>query len=463
MTRSRAVAAVAIALSALLGATGCTSSGDTEESETGSITVWIPEDVPERVSAMEAIFADFTESSGTEVELVAVAEDQLVQLLTASAAAGDLPDVLGGLALPVVRTLSTNELIDTEAVGAVLSGLGEDTFSSQAIALTKDGSTQLAVPSESWAQLLYYRKDLFDKAGLAAPTSYANILAAAEALDSSDVAGFAGANASGDAFTEQTFEHIALGNDCQMVDDAGTVLFDSPQCVESLKFYGDLIGQYSLPGIQDVDTTRAAYFAGQAAMTIWSTFLLDELAGLREDAKPTCDECVDDPTFLSSNTGVVTAIEGSSGTQSALFGEITSWTITTEAATEASKEFVDYMMTDGYVPYLAIAPEGKVPVRPGTAENPTQYADAWAELEVGVDSKAPLSDFYPPEVLEALTSASDEMSRWAIPQGQGELLGATQGEQPVATAVNEVTTGTDASTAATELADSVREIQESIK
>ena len=39
-----------------------------------------------------------------------------------------------------------------------------------------------------------------------------------------------------------------------------------------------------MPGNQDADTTRATYFAGDAAMVIWSSFLLDELAGLRNDA-----------------------------------------------------------------------------------------------------------------------------------------------------------------------------------
>ena len=65
-----------------------------------------------------------------------------------------------------------------------------------------------------------------------------------------------------------------------------------------------------MPGAQDVDTTRASYFAGQAAMVIWSSFILDEMAGLRDDAKPNCPECQSDPAFLAKNTGVVTTIAG---------------------------------------------------------------------------------------------------------------------------------------------------------
>jgi hypothetical protein len=102
------------------------------------------------------------------------------------------------------------------------------------------------------------------------------------------VAGFIGANVAGDAFTEQTFEEIGLGNDCQLVDDGGKVTFDSPECVAALDFYGQLQQNYSVTGAQDVDTTRAAYFAGKGAMLIWSSFVLDEMAGLRKDALPTC-------------------------------------------------------------------------------------------------------------------------------------------------------------------------------
>jgi multiple sugar transport system substrate-binding protein len=454
-----AASAAALASVASLAACG----GDEGEGDGGDgITVWIQEDLPDRVAATQDIVDDFTAASGVEVELVAVAEDQFTQLLTSSAAAGDLPDVIGGISLPQVRTMSANELVDTDAVGEVMDGLDPKTFAERAIELTAEDDTQLAIPSESWAQLLLYRKDLFDEAGLAAPTTYDDILAAAEALDSGEMAGFVGATAPGDAFTEQTFEHVALGNGCQLVDDSGEVTLDSPECVEAFGFYGDLIENYSVPGAQDVDTTRASYFAGQAAMFIWSTFVLDEMAGLREDAMPNCPECEQDPAFLAENTGVVTTLQGPDGTGPAAFGEITSWTITADSATEPATQFVEYMFGDGYMPWIAIAPEGKVPVRLGTADNPTDFSDQWAELPVGVDTKAPLSDFYSAEVLDALATGPSEFSRWGLTQGQGDLLGALQGEQPVATAVNEVTTGADPQEAAEKAAETVRSVQDSL-
>ena len=122
------------------------------------------------------------------------------------------------------------------------------------------------------------------------------------------------------------------------------------------------------------------------------------------------------------------------------------------------------MMTDGYEPWIAIAPEGKVPVRSGPESGSTEYADAWAGMDVGVDTKAPLSEFYGQDVIDALTAGTDTLPRWAIPQGQGDLLGAIQGEQPVANAVNEVSNGTDPAEAAVQqAADAIREAAESVQ
>ncbi len=425
--------------------------------------VWTGDTIPDRVAKTKQIIAKFTESTGVQVELVGVDEDQFSQLLTSAAAAGKLPDVIGSQPLAAIRSLSANDLLDADAAKAVVDKLGADTFSARSLELTRQGDEQLSVPTDAWSQLLYYRKDLFDKAGLKAPETYADITAAAKALDTPQLAGFVGATTPGDAFTQQTFEHIALGNGCQMVDDAGNVTIDSPQCVAAFQFYKDLVTSYSVRGTQDVDTVRASYFAGKAAMAIWSTFLLDELAGLRNDAKPSCPECKKDPKFLAANTGVVAAIAGPDG-EPAQFGEVSSWAVTATAEKEPSQKFIEYMLSDGYTDWIGIAPEGKYPVRTGTAENPKQYVDAWQDLAVGVDKKAPLSDFYPEPVIGILTSGADKFSRWGITQGQGDLVGASLGELPVPKAIGELVTGrTDAAGAAKQAAADLNTIKKSLQ
>jgi multiple sugar transport system substrate-binding protein len=466
------LAATGAALAVMAVAAGC-GGGDGGDGGGGGgggggsskqLTVWTLENLPDRMAAQKQIAAAFTEESGIKVKLVGIAEDQYSQLLTSAAASGKLPDVIGALSLAGVRELTANDLSNSDVARAVVDGLGEDTFSEPALDLTRDGDEQLSVPSDAWAQLLVYRKDLFEEAGLSEPKTYDDITAAAKALDSDAVAGFVGANIPNDSFTEQTFEHLALANGCEMVDDEQKVTLDTPNCAEAFSFYGDLLQNYSVPGAQDVDTTRASYFAGKAAMVIWSSFILDEMAGLRNDAKPTCPECRSDPAYLAKNSGVATALQGPSGSEPAQFGEVVSWVATAEANEDASEQFISYMMEQGYSDWIGFAPEGKIPTRQGTQDEPTKYIDAWSTLPAGVDKKAPLSDFYDQQTLDALRSSPDTMKRWAITQGAGDLLGATLSELPVAKEVNKVTTGdVDGETAAKEANDAVTSIQDSLQ
>lgn len=458
MSRTKRLAAAAAAL-AMLPLAAC-SGGSATADDAKSITVWTTDTEQARVADTERIISDFTKETGIKVKLVSIAEDQLIQTVTSAAAAGELPDAMGGLSLASVRTLSSNDLLDTETTTEIVESLGAGTFSQESLALTREGDTQLAVPSHIWSQMLIYRKDLFAKEGLAPPETYEDVLKAAKTLDGGGMAGFVGPTAPSDVFTQQTFEQIALANGCQLVDESGQVALDSSQCVGAFDFY-DQLSNYSIPGAQDVDTTLAAYFSGKAAMIPWSTYILDEMAGLVNDTPTTCPECRADPAYLAKNSGFVTTLEGPDG-EPAQFGEVVSWGIPTDAASDSARKFVEYMMTDGYVDWTAMAPEGKFPARQGTETDQTKFVDAWETLPMGVDRKAPLSKFYSDEVLDQIRTGPEEFERWGIKQGQGDLVGAMLGELPVPKAVAAMTSGeTGPRGAAAEATELVRSIQES--
>jgi multiple sugar transport system substrate-binding protein len=428
------------------------------------LVVWTLENLPERLAAIRSVTERFTQATGITVEMVGVDENQFTELVTASAASGVLPDVVGSLPLAAVRSLAANELLDPAATGQALAALDPETFSARALELTREGNAQLAVPSEAWPQLLLYRRDLFAAAGLPEPRTYADVTAAATKLNTDDVAGFVGATIAGDAFTQQTFEHLALANGCEMVDEGGRVVLDSPACVAAFAFYDDLIRNHSVAGAQDVDTTRATYFAGKAAMVIWSSFILDELAGLRDDAAPSCPQCVADPRFLVDNTGIVTALTGPDGREPAQFGEVQSWAVLADANAGPAARFIDFMMSDGYLDALGSAPEGKFPTRSGTPEEPTLFVDAWRTLPAGVDRRVPLGELYPAPVLDALAGSVGTFRRWGITQGQGALVGATLGELPVPQAIAAMTSGEiDPAEAAQEATVAVSELQDSLR
>ncbi|HEX5882402.1 MAG TPA: extracellular solute-binding protein [Actinomycetota bacterium] len=448
----------------LLAAAGCGGGGD-EGGEGGdnAITFWLAEDVAQRVAAIETIVKGFQDQSGVQVKVVAIAEDQLATQIQSASAGGTLPDVMGPLSLGFVQNLATDDLADPDAANEVIDSLGRETFSERALSLVQADGKPMGVPSDTWTQLLVYRKDLFEKAGLEAPDTFDKILAAATKLEQPGQNGIVAATKAGESFTEQTFEYFALANGCQLTDDQGAIQLTSPQCVATFKFYDDLIKGGSARGGQDVDTTRAAYLAGKAGMIVWSSFLLDELAGLRNDALPTCEQCRSDKQFLSDNSGVVTAISGPDG-QPTQFGEISNYVIIKDGNVDPAKQFVEYMLSDGYVDWLAVTPEGRFPARSGTKDNPEEYNQAWSKLEVGVDSKEPLSELYGPEVLEALTKSTDTMNRWGFEQGQGRIVGALAAEQPIPKALAAMLDGQLTPDAAAKQAQAdVEEIAQSIE
>jgi multiple sugar transport system substrate-binding protein len=457
----RRTAVAALLAAAFLATTACTATPETKNAaaDTGELTVWTTEDQSERVAAQQRIMDKFTEKTGTKVKLVAIGEDQLSSVLSSSAAAGELPDVIGALSLNSTNQLKIDEVLDTGAAAEVVNGLGADSFSKRALELTSADGQQLAVPSDGFAQLLYYRKDLFAKAGLKAPESYDDIEAAAKALNQNGRAGIVAATAPADSFTQQTMEWISLANGCELSDNQGNVKLDSDQCRNALEFSGDLLKSYSVPGNQDADTTRASYFSGQAAMTIWSSFLLDELAGLRSDALPTCPECTGDPGYLAKNTGIISAIKGPDGEEPAGFGEVVSWNILKDASPQA-KDLVSFMMSDGYKDWLAVAPEGKLPARLGTAESADEYSKAWQAMEAGVDKKALLYSVYSPAILKEITDSVDKFDRWGILQGQGALAAAVSGQyvipKALASIINSGSSAQDAITQAQNDAESVK-------
>ncbi len=427
---ARALATILALLVVGAGACGTSGSGDEEEPEGTRVTVWILENEPDRVRATRANVDRFTRQTGIGVELVAVGDDELASRVAQAEKDGRLPDV-AQLPLGSVHTYAARGLLDETAAEDVVDRLDDDSFSQTALTLVSREGRIAAVPSDGWGQLLIYRKDLFGQAGLEPPETLEDVRRAARRLHREGRAGIALANVPGDTFTAESFEHLALAADCQLVDDAGTVTLDSAPCRSAFAVYAELAGRYSPGGVLDADRTRDAYFAGRAAMILWSPFLLDAMAGLRDDARPTCPECREDPAFLARNSGLVGALSSRGGAP-AQYGEIASWGLFHDEDTAPAKRFVEYMLSDGYLRWLALSPQGKYPVRAGDGSRPQRFFDGWEALESGVERKAPLRRFYSETAIQALRDGAGNFQRWGFPQERAALTGALRQTQPVA-------------------------------
>ncbi len=294
------------------------------------ITFWTTEVQPERMEKQKIMAKAFEAKTGISVEVIPVEEKDLGTRATAAAAAGDLPDVIYHT-LQYVLPWAEAGILDVDANNAVVKDLGKKTFAPGALNMAKSGSKIAAVPVDGWTQMVVYRKDLFQKAGLEPPTNYANIVKAINALSNDNMYGFVAATKTDENFMSQVLEAKA-----------------SPK--------GELFWKQS----------RALYFAGRTPMIIWSPFIMDELAGLRDSAPPTFNV---DPTSneLAQKTGFITNFSGPDNKKGAAWADIRYFGITADADTDEAKKFIMYSMNEGYTATLGIAPEGKFPVRRGNS------------------------------------------------------------------------------------------------
>jgi multiple sugar transport system substrate-binding protein len=383
------------------------------------ITFWTTEVEKDRLEIQREIARDFTQKSQIKVRVVPVQENLLAERVTAAFAARSLPDVLFH---PIDFTIGWAEagILDGRSATEVVSLLGEDTFGGGPLNLARFSGGFAAIPTDGWGQLLLYRKDLFQEKELPVPDHWDGILKGAQALHNPPLMwGFEAATDPGQTYTQQVFEHLALSNGVRLTNQSGKVDLDTPEMVQTLEFYKSLI-QFTPPGNLYWLHTRMDYLSGRAAMIIWSPFILDELSGLRRDQPVVPDMARGKPGFLAKNTGFVSIIKGPKG--AAQYGQINYLGITRDADKSAAKKWVEFLLSDGYLRWLGMAAEGKLPLHKGAKDEPNRYVKGWMGLEFGVTTRAKISEFYGTDVVKTIMSGSDGFDRWGFSEGKGALI-----------------------------------------
>jgi multiple sugar transport system substrate-binding protein len=392
------------------------------------ISFWTTEVEKDRVEVQKSIAADFAKKAGIGVRVIPVEENLLTERVTAAFAAKALPDVIFH---PIDFTMGWIQagILNSKAATQVITQLGKDTFAAGPLTLVQTGDGYGAVPADGWGQLLLYRKDLFAQKNLAIPDHWDSILAAAKALHNPPLLwGFEAATDPSQAYTQQVFEQFALSDNARLTTKEGKVDLNTPEMVETLEFYKSLC-KFTPPGNLYWLHTRMDYLSGRAAMIIWSPFILDELSGLRRDQPVVPDMAKGEPGWLAKNTGFVTTIHGPKG--AAQYGQTNYFGISCDADKEAAQKWVQFLLTDGYLKWLAMAPEGKLPVRKGTAQEPNHFVEGWMDLEFGVTTRAKISQFYGMDVAKTLMAGAENFDRWGFAKGKGALVSKIYGTKVI--------------------------------
>ncbi|MET9307274.1 sugar ABC transporter substrate-binding protein [Streptomyces cellulosae] len=187
--RGRTSAAVALGAVLALTATACgddgSGSGDgAEGSGTGKIVFW-DNNGGVRTDIWKEIIADFEKANpDIDVQYVGIASTEYQSKVDTAIQGGGLPDV-GGISASMLAGFAAQgalEPLDERLEGSSLNGkLNKDMIES--LRAAGGGDDQLySVPTSANNGVLYYRTDMFQKAGLQEPTTWDRFFEAAEKL-----------------------------------------------------------------------------------------------------------------------------------------------------------------------------------------------------------------------------------------------------------------------------------------
>ncbi|WP_158297185.1 ABC transporter substrate-binding protein [Zhihengliuella sp. ISTPL4] len=455
MTRSSVprIAAPLATLAALSLLAGCSAATDDTASDDRSIVFWTPQTTPERLAAQEAVADAFTEETGIAVEVVPMAGADQDQALVTGAASGDVPDVILH-ASTQTGAWTSQGLLDTAAASAVVDSLDRATFNENALsAVTIDGEVS-AVPSDGWSHVIAYRADLLEEAGVAVPTSVEELATAATTIkEELGITGLAFGTQAGTASATEGIQSLFQSAGCELVED-GEVTVDSAACTAAAEQFLTLRNS-STAGDFDVTSARAAYLNGDAAMLLFSTHILDELAGLDPATPATCPECTDTPDFLAQNTGFVTVL----GDEPRQYGAVLSYGIPTGADAEAAQEYVEFVLDEGYADTLGVATEGRIPLRNGSADDPEAFAAAWGGLGIGPAHDRTSADIYGDEFVDGMSEGINSIYLWGMGTDDATLAGLVSSQGVLANQIEALYNGTPAAEVTAAMKAAVEEVK----
>ncbi len=360
------------------------------------VEFWTTDNESDRVAVYEAVAAAYmAQNPNVEVRIVPIQEAGVSQRIAVAVAANRKPDIVR-MGIERVATFAADGILDQDASMAVINSIGMDDFREGPLSMVIDPATgkYAAVPYDGWIQAIWYRTDLFDQLGLAAPVTWDAISAAncSVAGQGNFLYGVTLGSDPGQNYGQQIFEQVAISNNAWPFDEAGNVTMNTPEMIAALEWYTSL-QDCAAPGPQYWRGAREAYEYDQAAMLFYSTYIMDDLvdgSGLEGGGNvelPTPD--------LAVKTGFAPMMQGPNG--SASYGQLVTLGIMT-GADPAAQDVVKFFLTEGYQDVLALAPFGKVPV-----------------LKSAVDGWKGSSEYfanYSPETLEQIANGYDSMQRW---------------------------------------------------
>jgi raffinose/stachyose/melibiose transport system substrate-binding protein len=279
----RTLAAVSICL-AVAACTGQTiDTGSDGQSREGPQTIkWLIEE-PEDAEALRALkdhIATFEKESGNTVQVQTLPFENMKTVLQTQLRSGEGPDVFNWGSGPDFggKLAEAGLLYD---LSDAYRKHGWEVYDFAKERVTVDGKVY-GIPGEMETLGVFYNKEIFDKAGVAAPQSVDELMNAAEQLQQAGYIPMAVGDKEaweGGHYLSMSLSSI-VGSDGMEALISGKKPWDSPEVVEALRIWKDMQEAGYLtrsPTAVDYDTSVAQFLSGEAAMLPTGSWLVGEI------------------------------------------------------------------------------------------------------------------------------------------------------------------------------------------
>ena len=349
-----AIVVVAVGIWAITAAGDDSDNESTAASDGGSsngaeVTMWIMDNGPDPVGDTERIVKPFEDRTGIDVKVQLVGWDVQFDRIRNAAVSGRGPCVTQAGTTQVPFFAALGGFVDlSDRIGDIG---GSDAYAPGIWSTTQvagqDGTW--AVPWFTEARAVYYRKDALKAAGVDEQTAFTDwdsfkstltALADVKEIDGKPIQPFGSPGRKAFDLVHHVMPFVWTNGGAELSDDASESTINSPEAVEAVKWFADLIpeGLYDTTALEhDAQQVEDTFKAGQIAVWIGGPWVLASVD--RSDDETWSDEA-------RKNVGVAPIPAGPTGEASAFVGGSNLMMFDSCDEQDAAWELMQYLSED---------------------------------------------------------------------------------------------------------------------
>ena len=266
------------------GDTASSDSGEKTGGLSGEITFWHCFTQGKRMEAVQAAAEAFTrENPNVKINIETMSWGDFNTKWKAGITTGDLPDMsVAQNTGEVAEMLNVDVLVP---VDPVVNEIGADRFSKSALADMTKNDAIYGIPYYSHAQVMWFRQDLLDAAGLAVPKTWADVKKAAAALTKDGVYGCAVSMSPNDLLCTRYLNYYVCSGGGSLLNEDLTANLTSDLALEGIQFWVDVYKECSPAETINYTVLDHAtlFYQGTTAFDFNSGFMVSGVAANRED------------------------------------------------------------------------------------------------------------------------------------------------------------------------------------